>query len=190
MTVRVLSGPDAGIRDLDVETVFTDYEQVLFTRVVALAERHGRPVRLLIVPGGANVFDAILQTAVQLESSEIALGESAKMSASEQARLLGEAWERTVKDPRLQMRVVVFCADGTRAAFQLGVHAPDLTSDDLDRIHRLWLDAVRASSPHVRHRDLVATALKEFEARLTGSDRQAVLARLRQDAEAHTRRPA
>jgi hypothetical protein len=188
MTVRLLSGPDAGIRDLDVHTVFTDYEHVLFTKVVALAERHGRPVRLLIVPGG-NVFDAIVQTAVQLKSSEIALGESAKMSASDQARLLGEAWERTPKESTAQMRVIEYCADGTRAVFQLGVHAPALTPDDLECIHRLWLDAVRASSPHVHHRDIVAMALKDFEARLSGAERDGLLARLRREADAHEHRP-
>jgi hypothetical protein len=112
------------------------------------------------------------------------------MSASEQAILLGEAWERTPKDPTAQMRVVVYCGDGTRAVFQLGVHAPDLTPEDLERIHRLWLDAVRTSSPHVHHRDIVAVALKEFEARMGSAERDALLARLRREAEAHQRRPA
>jgi amino acid transporter len=189
MTVRLLSGPDAGVRDLDVESVFTDYEQLLFTKVVALAERHGRPVRLLIVPGG-NVFDAVVQTAVHLKSPEIALGESAKMSASDQVRLLGEAWERTAKDPDLQVRAVVYRTDGTRDVFHLGAHAPDLSPDDVELVHRLWLDCVRAGSPRVHHRDVVAVALRDFEARLEGSERESLLARMRIQTEGQDRRPA
>jgi amino acid transporter len=189
MTVRLLSGPDAGMRDLEVESVFTDYEQLLFTKVVALAERHGRPVRLLIVPGG-NVFDAIVQTAVQLKSPEIALGESAKMSASEQVRLLGEAWERTSRDPHLQIRAVVYRTDGRRDVFHLGAHAPDLSPDDVELVHRLWLECVRASNPQVHHRDVVAVALRDFEARLEGSERESLLARMRVQTEAQGRRPA
>jgi hypothetical protein len=41
MTVRLIQGPDAGERDLYDDTVFTDYEQRLFTQVVSLAEKHG-----------------------------------------------------------------------------------------------------------------------------------------------------
>jgi hypothetical protein len=189
MTVRLLAGPDAGVRDLDVQSMFTDYEQLLFTKVVALAERHGRPVRLLIAPGG-NVFDAIAQTAVQLKSSEIALGESAKMPAREQVRLLGEAWERTPRDRQLQMSAIVYQANGQRDVFHLGVHAPDLSPDDLERVHRLWLDCVRASSPHLHHRDIVAVALEDFEDRLSGPDRDMLLTRLRTQTTERNRRSA
>jgi hypothetical protein len=188
MTVRLLSGPDAGIRDLAVDTVFTDYEQLLFTRVVALAERHGLPVRLLIVPA-ANVFDAIAQTALRLKSSEIALGESAKMPGREQARLLGEAWERAPKDHAPQIRVTVKSQAGRIEVFHLGAHDPDLSDDDLALVHRLWLDCVTKSGP-LRHRDIVAVALEDFAARLAGPGRQSLLDRLRAYSEAQGRRSA
>src|SRR4029078_511635 len=82
LTIRLLTGPDAGVKDIEREELFTDYEQVLFTRVVAIAERHGRSVKLLVVPA-TNVFDAVAQTAILLRSREIVVGESAKMSAAE-----------------------------------------------------------------------------------------------------------
>ena len=82
-----------------------DYEQLLFTRVVAVAERHGKPVKLLVVPS-SNVFDAVAQTAVRLASLEIVVGESAKFSSAEQARLLGEAWERVSGSDKLRTRLV------------------------------------------------------------------------------------
>src|SRR5207244_7665097 len=50
MSTRLIAGPGGGERDLSDETLFTEYEQRLFTRVVALAEQHGKPVDLVIVP--------------------------------------------------------------------------------------------------------------------------------------------
>ena len=44
LTVRLLRGPDGGAHGLERDELFTDYEQMLFTRVVAIAERHGRKV--------------------------------------------------------------------------------------------------------------------------------------------------
>ena len=53
----------------------------------------GAAVRLMIVPG-VNVFDSVIETALRLKSSEIHIGESETLSADDQARLLGDAWER------------------------------------------------------------------------------------------------
>jgi len=91
MTVRPLRGPDTGYRDFASERVFKDYEQGLFTRVVSVAEREGRPVKLLVVPS-SSVADAIAQAAVSLQSSEVVVGESATLSGAQMAHLLGEAW--------------------------------------------------------------------------------------------------
>ena len=38
-------------------------------------------------------------------------------------------------------------------------HAPHLTPDDIDRIHRLWTEAVHTLGPAVHHRDVVIAAL-------------------------------
>ncbi|HET6959614.1 MAG TPA: APC family permease, partial [Vicinamibacterales bacterium] len=46
LTIRLLRGPDGASHDLEADELFTDYEQTLFTRVVAIAERHGRGVKL------------------------------------------------------------------------------------------------------------------------------------------------
>ena len=107
MTVRLLHGPDTGFSDLPPDEMFTDYEQLLFTKVVAIAERQGRPVKLLVVPS-TNVFDAVAQTAVRLSSSEIVLGESAKFSAADQARLLGEAWDRVENSDKLRTQLITY----------------------------------------------------------------------------------
>jgi amino acid transporter len=162
LTIRLLTGPDAGVEDIEREELFTDYEQLLFTRVVAIAERHGRTVKLLVVPS-TNVFDAVAQTAILLQTREIVVGGSAKMPAADQARLLGEAWDRTPHRSDLSTRLVVYSANQPLGAFTLGAHVPDLSPDDVDRIHRLWVDAVRAVGPDIHHRDIVTAALEGLE---------------------------
>jgi len=179
LTIRVLTGPDAGVKDIEREELFTDYEQLLFTRVVAIAERHGRSVKLLVVPA-TNIFHAVIQTAVRLQAREIVVGESAKMTAADQARLLGEAWDRTPHPPDLTTRLVVYAADGRTQTFSLGAHAPELSPDDVARIHRIWLEAVKAVGPDIHHRDIVSAALGTLEAELEGPHHDEVIRRLRQ----------
>jgi hypothetical protein len=179
MTVRLLQGPDTGFRDLRSDRVFADYEQVLFTRVVAIAEREGRPVKLLVVPS-SNVFDAVAQSAARLKSGEIVLGQSAKFTGQYQARMLGESWERIPGTQELRTRVVAFNASGDMEAFQLGPHAPTLSVDDLDLIHRLWLEAVGRLGLGLHHRDVVRVALEDFEHKMAQDGGEAALARLRE----------
>jgi len=180
MTSRLLTGPDAGTTDIEHEELFTDYEQRLFTRVVAVAERHGRAVKLLVIPS-VNIFDAVAQTAVRLEARDVALGESAKMSAADQAHLLGEAWDRTPHPAERTTRLIVYAPDGRPHVFSLGAHAPNLTMDDIAHIHRLWLDAVKTLGPSVHHRDIVTAALGSYEDELAGPNHDRALSRLRHE---------
>jgi hypothetical protein len=180
MTIRLLTGPDAGVSDIEKEELFTDYEQILFTRVVAVAERHGRAVKLLVVPS-TNVFDAVARTAVQLQAREIVFGESAKMTAGDQAFRLGEVWDRIPRDHALATQLAVYSADGSVKRFSLGAHAPALSAGDVERIHLLWVEAIKAAGPNIHHRDIVAAALDSFEDELSGN-RAAAVARLRREA--------
>jgi amino acid transporter len=178
LTIRLLTGPDAGVQDIEHEELFTDYEQLLFTRVVAIAERHGRTVKLLVVPA-TNVFDAVAQSAVRIKAREIIIGESAKMSAATQAHLLGEAWDRTPHDSSSSTRLTVFSTSGQPLRFSLGAHAPELSPEDVERIHKLWLQAVQTLGTDLHHKDVVTAALGAFEEELGGRDRDAAMERLR-----------
>jgi hypothetical protein len=155
--------------------VFRDYEQALFTRVVSLAEREGRPVKLLVVPS-SNVADAMAQAAISLQSSDIVVGESANLSGAEMARRLGDAWDRIPKSRRVRSRLVACKRSGEVETFLLGPHAPALSQEDLDLIHRLWLDAVNQYGLDVHHRDVVRAALEELEEDLAVPDRERALA--------------
>ena len=176
VTLRVLRGPDASAQ-LDQDELFTDYEQRLFTRVVAVAERHGRNVKLLVAPA-TNVFDAVCQSASQLKSAEIVVGESATMPAEQQALLLGEAWDRTPHDRELTTRLVVRRLDGTTASFALGAHDPRLSPADIEQIHLIWVEAVQAVGPDIHHRDVVSAALETLSEDLRGEGRGRALSKL------------
>jgi magnesium transporter len=159
----------------------TPAERQLLADVVAVAERHRRPVRLLIVPAH-NVFDAAVATILRLKSSEIYVGESASLSADEQARLLGEAWERVEKPGNLNVRLVIYHNSGRADVYHIGAHPPSLTPKDLELIHRVWLDATKTVGPHVHHHDVVRAALTQMEQQLTGPQREAALEAIRQTA--------
>ena len=174
MTVRLLQGPDTGFRDFSSERVFRDYEQGLFTRVVSVAEREGRPVKLLVVPS-SSVADAIAQAAVSVQASDIVVGESATFSGAQMAHTLGAAWDRIGKGSHMRSRLVAYRLTGEVETFLLGPHAPPLDEADLELIHRLWLDAVGSFGLEVHHRDVVRAALEEFERDLRSGDRDRVL---------------
>jgi hypothetical protein len=83
-----------------------------------------------------------------------------------QAHLMGEAWDRTPHDRGLATQFVIHGTDARIYRFLLGAHAPRLTPDDIDRIHRLWTEAVQTIGPSVHHRDVVAAALDSLETEL------------------------
>ena len=169
------------IRLMEGEELLTDYEQLLFTRVVSVAERHGRAVKLLVVPG-TNPLDAIARTAVRLRAHEIVLGGSAKMTAEAQALEIGQVWDRVPRDANTVTHLAILQADGTPKRFSLGAHAPNLTSQDIERIHLLWIEAVKVVGPQVHHRDVVSAALTSLQEELSGDKREVAVARLRQQA--------
>src|SRR5258708_16535978 len=92
MSIHVMKGPDVGYQNIAENQLFTSYEQLLFSRVVSLAEKAGKKVHLLVVPS-SDVFQAIVHTAVQLDSAAIIAGRSSVMDPVDQAKRLGQAWE-------------------------------------------------------------------------------------------------
>jgi len=168
LTVRLITGPDSRERNLVESALFAEYEQRLFTRVVALAEKHGKPVELLVVPSN-NVNDAVAVTALKLDSGEIVTGRSAKMTAQEQAREMGASWEHLAEQPRRQVQFRILDTDGTEHSFELGAHAPTLTKADIALIHKLWVQVSRTPSRRrIHHRDVVRVALNRLERDLKG----------------------
>jgi len=193
--VQVMKGPDAGYEDISQNQLFTRYEQLLFSRVTAVAEKAGKHVDLLVVPG-TNVYDAIAQTAAHLDSADIWAGRSSVMAPEEQAKHIGDAWERLPKKPSRQVTIHVVDPAGAVDDFTLGAHAPALADADVDLIHNLWLDASkRGGVEDLHHREIVTVALARLAEELKGPARQETLERIRRQLgkryrEAPQREPA
>ncbi|HEY7352133.1 MAG TPA: APC family permease [Terriglobales bacterium] len=161
----------------DADQVFDTYEQELFTAAVAVAEKEGKPVSLLVAPA-TDVFDAIIVTAQRLESSRIVCGLSNKLSPDEQAKLTGDAWER-LPEPRPRLTMEIRSPSGVSREYSLGPHSPRLRKQDLDLLHRLWLEVTsdpRFAGAH--HYHVVAVALEELQRELHGANRAEVLDKL------------
>jgi amino acid transporter len=179
MTVRIMKGADTGYQGLAQHQVFASYEQKLFSRVVSLAEKAGKKVHLLVVPS-SHVFDAIVLTAMRLDSAEIIAGRSSVMTPMEQARRMGDAWERLPRKPARPVVFKVVDAAGRVEDFALGAHAPALSAQEIDLIHELWLDVSHEGGlSDVHHGDVVRFALERLRDQLEGRERGRVLERLR-----------
>ncbi len=155
----------SGSEVVDTSEVFKKYEQELFTSVVTAAEKEGKHVSLLVVPTN-DVFESIVATAQRLYSSVIVCGLSNKLTADEQGKLTGDAWER-LPEPRPRLRLVVVEPNGTKHEYLLGPHLPRMRQADVDLLHGLWKEVT--SDPRYRelhHYHVLNVALQEMAERM------------------------
>lgn len=174
MTVRPVSA-GAGEYELAENQIFADYEKELFTSVVTLAEKEGKSVDLLVVPG-VDPFDAMVQTAAKLQASRLVTGVSPRMDSQELARRIGLAWERLPE--RRHPFSLEIISPGRRSVYvNLGPHPPRLWPEDLDRAHELWLElsAREGIGARLHHRDVVGVALRRLERDLKSERRDEVI---------------
>jgi hypothetical protein len=163
-----------GSSTYDATDVFDIYEQELFSKVVALAEKQGKPVSLLVVPG-TDVFDAIMMSAQRLDSARVVTGLSTKLSADEQAKMTGDAWER-LPEPKPRLTMEIISCNGRRHEYPLGPHEPRFRASDVELLHRIWLEIT--SHPQcagLHHFHVLALALRELERNLRSSRRESLL---------------
>src|SRR5271169_151046 len=179
MHVRLLSRSTSGSSELEASQLFGSVEQFLFTKALSIAEKRGKPIRLAVVSAN-DLWGGILNAAVKLEASTIVLGRSAKLSLPEEARGIGLAWEQ-LPDPRPKFNLEIFTPGGQREFFLLGPHAPDLTSNEVRLVHRLWLRFSDLVSPdEIHHHDVVHFALDEVMKELEDGKEADVAARLKE----------
>ena len=155
LTARMMG---AGGPEYVDEQLFSEHEQMLFTKAVSIAESFGKHISLLVVPSG-DIFAALVQTANSLEVAALVSGLSTKMSAQEQAYHVGQAWE-TLPEPKRQFTFYVVMPSGEAQAFHIGPHAPTLQAEDVHLVHRLWLNFRRDPDMQgLHHSDIVTYAL-------------------------------
>jgi hypothetical protein len=187
--VRLLRRAASGEYDLAPDQLFSTIEQLLFTKVLALAEKEGKPVRLAVVAAN-DLWDGILRTAANLQSAAVVTGSSSKVGAGDQAREIGIAWEQ-MAEPRPQVSLEILTPSGQEQVFYLGPHAPRLTPKEVDLLHRIWLDlSDKLPGQEVHHHDIVHFALDEVEREIAAGQEQDVIIRLKEHLlDIQSRRP-
>ena len=178
MTARILKGPGGSEEEVYEEELFTDYEQLLFTRAVAVAEKMGKQIKLLIVPA-SDAFQATVMTAMELECSTLVAGVSTKMTAAQQAKRIGDVWEGIQHPNKRKLRVLkLINPDESEIAYELGAHRPNVTPEDVELTHQLWLDLSRDLS-ELHHNEVVSLALQRLAQDMRSGKRKELLAALR-----------
>ncbi len=161
----------SGNEQMDTSEIFRKYEQELFTAVVAVAEKLGKHVSLLVVPTN-DIFDSIVATAQRLHSSVVVCGKSNQLTADEQGKLTGDAWER-LPEPRPRLRLVVYEPSGNKHEYMLGPHTPRMRQEDVDLLHGMWKEVT--TDPRYRelhHYHVLNVALQELKARMHDDHRK------------------
>ncbi len=180
-TVKHTGQPGFGEHDPTPDELFSADVAKLFSLVVTLAEKSGKHVELMVVPGRDPNL-TLVETAQRLRSSLVVMGLSGKMTAAEQAKLFGDAWEE-LPEPRPQLSLQINCQpSGETLYFNLGPHPPRLWPEDLDLLHRLWLElSERAGGSKLHHRDVIRVALRRLDSELHSNEADQVLETLREE---------
>jgi len=175
VTVKIVTQAASGEHGLEADQVFADQENAVFSRVVGLAEKAGKHVELLTVPG-TEPWLAIIQTASVLKSARIVTGLSPNLTPAEQGRRVGAAWE-DLPQPRPSLSLEVVMPDPNESMyFNLGPHPPRLWPEDVDLTHGLWLELInRGAGDELRHRDIVCVALRRLKRELATDEGDEVL---------------
>jgi hypothetical protein len=140
------------------EQLFSEHEQMLFTKAVSVAESFGKHISLLVVPAG-DIFAALVQTANSLDAAAVVSGLSTKLTAQEQAYHVGQAWE-ALPEPKRQFTFYVVKPDGEALSFHIGPHAPAIDPAEVQLVHRLWLNLRRSPGMQdLHHSDILTYAI-------------------------------
>jgi amino acid transporter len=168
--VRLLRRAASGENELEAYQLFGSIEQHLFSQALSMAEKRGKTIRLAVVAAN-DIWDAILRAATSLQSSTIVVGHSPKEPTEEQARHLGDAWEK-LGDPKPQFNLEIHMANGDKVYKVLGPHAPNLTAAPLE----------------LHHHDVVHFALEEVMKEVEDGQEEAVITRLKAHLEANVKK--
>jgi hypothetical protein len=192
LSVHRVTAAASGEYDLNADQIFAVAEQDLFTRVVSLAEKAGKHVELLAV-AAADPWLGMVQTAQRLQSSRVVTGLSPLFAdnPAEQGKIVGEAWEQ-LEHPRPSLSLEVVLPEATKSLFfNLGPHPPRLWPEDIDLVHRLWLElSACGTGAKLHHRDVIGVALRRLDRQLHAEQVRDVLDDIDLEVKQHGGEPA
>jgi amino acid transporter len=186
--IRLLRRLTSGEYELDADQLFGSIEQQLFSQTLSMAEKRGKSIRLAIVAAN-DLWDGILRAATALESSTIVFGNSATESTEEQARQIGTAWEH-LGDQKRQFNLEIHMANGDKSYKVLGPHAPNLSANEVNLLHRLWLRFSESlgGTQELHHHDVVHFALEEVKKEMDDGREEEVIIRLKAHLESNQKK--
>jgi len=189
LSVRQVTQAGSGEHGLDPGQLFSLDETQVFSKVVSLAEKAGKHVELMVVPGG-DPNAAIMQTAQRLQSSRVVMGLSPKMSPAEQGAAVGREWEN-LPEPRPSLSLEIVTPGEEESLFiNLGPHPPRLWPEDLDLLHELWLElAAKGPGAKLHHRDVVGVALRRMKQELRSGRCEEIVADVTREVSNGTGKP-
>ena len=187
LAVHRLTSMASGEHPLETDQIFSSDETQLFTKVVALAEKAGKHVELVVVPSPDPILAAV-QMAQNLQSSLIVTGPSARLDPPGQGRVVGQAWEK-LPEPRPSLSLEIVMNEGRSVFFNLGPHPPRLWPEDVQTVHDLWLEMSepQMAGSNLSHRDVISVALQRLKREFDSTQRNEVLADIRKEVK-HRRR--
>jgi amino acid transporter len=185
LSVHLVTQAASGEHELEADQIFSDAETQVFTKAVSLAEKAGKHIELLTV-ASTSPWVAMVQTAQNLQSSRLVTGLSPRLSPAEQGKQVGEAWE-CLPEPRPSLSLEIVMPDPNQSMyFNLGPHPPRLWPEDVDLVHRLWLElSQKGLGASLRHRDIVGVALRRLEEQVHGGLEGDVLGELNRELQEH-----
>src|SRR5438552_15507342 len=93
------------------------------------------------------------------------------MPADKQAKRIGDTWEQIQDERKRKLRVLkLIYADGTERVYELGAHRPNITPEDIELTHRLWLELAREEE-NLHHNQIVSVALRRLANDLSCKER-------------------
>ena len=168
LSVHRVTQAASGEHDIDADQIFSGPETEVFTKAVTLAEKAGKHIELLAV-AGTDPWVAMVQTAQKLQSARIVTGLSPHFAENpaEQGQVVGAAWEQ-LPLPRPSISLEIVLPDPNKSLyFNLGPHPPRLWPEDIDLVHRLWLEITeKGPGAKLRHRDVIGVALRRLDREL------------------------
>ena len=157
------------------DDVLTQCETKVFSRVVHVGEKAGKPAFLIAIPG-KNAYELILLAASRLRSSRVVMSLSQTLSAEEQENEIAQAWDNLPR-PRPDL-VAEIIPDGEEAPWRVELNhnlvLPSITDRDL--AYRLWrsLNQQKATRVTLHEGSLYGIALRHLEDGLRSGDASAL----------------
>ncbi|MGI8743534.1 MAG: APC family permease [Bryobacteraceae bacterium] len=191
LSVHRVTQASSGEHDIEADQIFSGPETEVFTKAVSLAEKAGKHIELLAV-ASPEPWVAMVQTAQKLQSSRIVTGLSPlyQMNPAEQGKVVGEAWEQ-LPAPRPSVSLEIVLPDPNQSLyFNLGPHPPRLWPEDIDLVHRLWLELTeKGPGAKLRHRDVIGVAIRRLDQELHSNLESEVMRDILREVEEHPPEP-